>query len=101
LKFPRPSSQEHPKTSQGIQPSIILTVLLVIFDIAALCLLRSNAGLLPLDTSGAPAAKGRGEGKVNVFLRVETNDEGWDVDDLLADTVCMGGSVYFMNVEWV
>jgi len=39
-------------------------------------------GVLPLDTSGTAASEGRLEGKVDVLLRVETDDEGGDVDNL-------------------
>lgn len=39
-----------------------------------------------LDATGTATTVGRGEGKVNVLLGLETDDEGGDVDDLLADT---------------
>lgn len=40
---------------------------------------------LALDTTGASTTVRRGEGKVDVLLRVETDDKGRNVDDLLAD----------------
>lgn len=42
-------------------------------------------GLLPPDTAEAATAEGRGDGEVDVLLRVETDDERGDVDDLLPD----------------
>lgn len=47
--------------------------------------LLGSLGLLSSDTAGAAATEGRGQGEVNVLLRVETDDERGDVDDLLAD----------------
>jgi hypothetical protein len=44
-------------------------------------------GLLAADTSRTATTEGRGESKVNVLLGVETDHEGWNVDDLLADTI--------------
>jgi len=46
----------------------------------------SGSGTLALDAAGAGATKRGGESKVDVLLRVETDDKGWDVDDLLADS---------------
>ena len=59
-------------------------LLLLLLSITA-TLLR-GLGLLSPDTAGAATAEGRRESKVNVFLGVKTDDEGRDVDDLLADT---------------
>lgn len=42
-------------------------------------------GLLPPDTAGTSTTKGRSQGEVDVFLAVETDDEGRDVDNLLSD----------------
>lgn len=42
-------------------------------------------GALALNTAGAATAVGRLEGEVDVLLRVETDDERGNVDDLLAD----------------
>ena len=44
-----------------------------------------STGLLALDTARTAPAVGRGEGEVDVLLRVETDHVGGDVDDLLAD----------------
>jgi hypothetical protein len=48
-------------------------------------LLGRRLGALALDAARPSAAKRRGGGKVDVLLRVEADDEGGDVDDLLAD----------------
>jgi len=61
--------------------------LLLFLLLATLILLLSCLGLLSPDTTRATATKRRGERKVNVLLGVETDDEGGNVDDLLADTV--------------
>jgi hypothetical protein len=42
-------------------------------------------GALSLDTAFTSTTVGRSEGKVDVLLRIETDDKGWDVDDLLPD----------------
>jgi len=39
-----------------------------------------------LDTTGASSTERRGEGKVDVLLRIQSNDERRDVDHLLSDT---------------
>lgn len=39
-----------------------------------------------LDTSWAATTVWRLEGEVDVLLRIQTDDEGWDIDDLSADT---------------
>merc|ERR1719333_1727451 len=43
-------------------------------------------GVLPLDTSWSASTEWRLEAEVNVLLRVQADDEGWDVDNLLSDT---------------
>lgn len=55
--------------------------------IATLILLLGGLGLLPPDTTWASTTKWRGESEVDVLLGVETDDERWDVDDLLANAV--------------
>lgn len=62
--------------------SNLLLILLLAF---ALTLLR-GLGLLSPDTTRAATTERRCEGKVDMLLRVETDDEGRNVDDLLADT---------------
>lgn len=47
----------------------------------------SGAGLLAADTARAATTEGRGEGEVNVLLRVKADHVGRHVDDLLADTM--------------
>lgn len=50
-----------------------------------LILLLSSPSLLPPHTSRAPTTEWRGQSEINMLLGVETNDEGWNVDDLLSD----------------
>jgi hypothetical protein len=45
----------------------------------------SSLGLLPPNTTRAAATEWRGESEVDVLLGVETDNEGWDINDLLAD----------------
>jgi len=59
--------------------SNLLLILLLVLT------LLSGLGLLSPDTAGAASTEGRGQGKVDVLLRVETDDERRNVDDLLAD----------------
>jgi hypothetical protein len=59
----------------------LLVILLLLVAVALL----GGLGLLPPDAAGAAATERRGQGKVNVLLGVETDDEGGHVDDLLAD----------------
>ena len=49
--------------------------------------LLGGLGLLPPHTARTATTEGRGQGEVDVLLGVETDDEGGNVDDLLADTV--------------
>lgn len=55
--------------------------------VTTLVLALSGLGLLSSDTTRATTTEWRGEGEVDVLLGVETDDEGWDVDDLFADAV--------------
>lgn len=59
---------------------------LLLFVVAALILLRRSCGTLPLHTTRAASSVRRREGEINVFLRVQTDDEGRHVDDLFANT---------------
>ena len=61
--------------------SNLLVILLLLLAVALL----SGLGLLSPDTAGAATAERRGQGKVDVLLRVETDDERRNIDDLLAD----------------
>jgi hypothetical protein len=45
-----------------------------------------SGGPLPLNSTGSSASVRRFQGVVDVLLRVESDDEGGDVDDLLADS---------------
>jgi hypothetical protein len=67
--------------------SLITTVLL------SLC----SLGLLSPHTAWTTATEWRGEREVDVLLGVETDDEGWDVDDLLADAA---RSITLASVFW-
>ena len=80
-----------PYSSEVIQGEDALHLLLLL--IVTGILLGGGGSTLALDTAGASTTVGRGEGKVNVLLGVETNDEGGDVDDLLANTICLGVSI--------
>ena len=61
------------------------TCLLLVLLVATLLLLGRSGHPLALDTAGATTAVWRGEREVDVFLGVETNDEGRHVDNLLAN----------------
>jgi len=59
-------------------------LLLLVTSLLVVALLGGLGALSP-DTARTSATKGRGEGEVDVLLRVETDDERRHVDDLLAD----------------
>lgn len=61
------------------------SLLLVLLCIAVL-LLGSSSSTLALDATSAATTVWRSKGKVDVLLGVKTNNERWNVDDLLADT---------------
>lgn len=60
---------------------LLLVLILLLLTVAAL----GSLGLLPPDTAEAAATEGRSDGEVDVLLGVETDDEGRNVDNLLAD----------------
>lgn len=60
-------------------------LLLVLLGVVTASSGSGGGGTLALDTTSTGTTVGRGEGKVNVLLRVETDNERGDVDDLLAD----------------
>ena len=66
---------------QGAQPLLLLLFLLTFFTTLG------SLHLLAADTARATTTEWRGKGEVDVLLGVETDHEGWDVDDLLANTV--------------
>lgn len=74
-----------PYTPYPAQKRNSSTHLLVILLLLSTITLLSGLGLLSADTAGAASTEGRGERKVDVLLRVETDDERGNVDDLLAD----------------
>lgn len=58
---------------------------LLLATLLAVTLALGGLGLLSPNTTWAASTKWRGKGEVDVLLGVETDDERWDVDDLLAD----------------
>ncbi len=73
------------RTTPLLQGQHLLLFLLSI--VTTLLLGLGSLGLLPPDTAGTPSTEGRREREIDVLLGVEADDEGWDVDDLLADAV--------------
>jgi hypothetical protein len=67
------------------QRCVYLLIILILRIITSILLL-SRLGLLPPNTTRASTTKGRAKGEINVLLGVETDDEGRNVDDLLANT---------------
>lgn len=63
-------------------PFSLLFIVLFSGITAALALLQ----VLSLDATSTSTTERRLEREVNVLLAVQTNDERWDVDNLLADT---------------
>ena len=84
---PRNPSMLHPNAIKLQHLLLILLTLVII-------LLLSSFGLLPPDTAGTPATKWRSQSEIDVLLRVETDNERWNVDDLLADAVMNTISVF-------
>ena len=72
-----------------IRESFLLarSLLLVLLTGIVITTLLGGLGLLPPHTAGATATEWRGQGEVDVLLGVEADDEGGNVDDLLANTV--------------
>lgn len=77
-------SGKSPKRSIGTKKRWSGRLFVILLGIIALA--GSGSGTLSLDTAGTSTTIGRSEGEVNVLLGVETNDEGRNVDNLLADT---------------
>jgi hypothetical protein len=61
--------------------------LLFFLIVTTLLLLGGSSSTLALDATRAASTVGRCQGKVNVFLGIETDDERWNVDDLLSDAI--------------
>lgn len=74
--------------------AVKLQHLLLILLTLVIILLLSSLGLLPPDTAGTPATKWRSQSEIDVLLRVETDNERWNVDDLLADAIMNTISVF-------
>lgn len=71
---------------QTVAGATYLRLLVVLLGILVTALAASGGlGPLPLDTASAATTVGAGERVVDVLLRVKADDEGGDVDDLLAD----------------
>lgn len=60
-------------------------LLVVLLGVITALTTSSGLGALPLDAAGTATAVRRRESKVDVLLRLETDDKGGNVDDLLAD----------------
>lgn len=81
-------SRPHPAPGRGCHIlSERLVRLFLFLLVAALLLLRCRRGALALDATGPSTTVGRGKGKVNVLLCVQTDNKRRDVHDLLANTV--------------
>ena len=65
---------------EGMATRLLLLFLLGTVVVALLGCLH----LLPANATWPATAEGRRQGKVDVLLRVESHDEGRDIDDLLA-----------------
>jgi len=61
-------------------------LIILILSIITSILLLSRLGLLSPNTAGTSTTEWRAEGEVDVLLRVQTDDERRNIDDLLADT---------------
>ena len=61
-------------------------LIILILRIITSILLLSRLSLLSPDTTRTSTTKGRAEGEIDVLLGVETDDEGRNIDDLLANT---------------
>ena len=59
--------------------------LFLVLSVAILILLLGRLCLLSPDAAGATTAERRSEGEVDVLLRIQSNNERRNVDDLLAD----------------
>ena len=62
------------------------THLLILLSIViSIILLLSSLSLLSPDTTRTSTTKWRAEGEIDVLLGIETNDEGGNINDLLAN----------------
>jgi len=60
-------------------------LLIILLSIISIILLLRSLGLLPANTTRTSTTEWRAQSEIDVLLGVETNNEGWDVDDLLAN----------------
>ena len=67
-------------------PKSRCNLLLVLITLRIVILLLRRLGLLSANTTRTSTTKWRAQGEVNVLLGVETDDEGRNVDDFLANT---------------
>ena len=77
------------------------TCLLLVLLVATLLLLGSCSLTLALDTARATSAVWRRKSEVDVLLGIKTNDERWNIDDLLANTVQRTWSTQISELNWV
>ena len=59
--------------------------LLLFLVVSTLLALGGSSGTLALDTTRTATTVGRGEREIDVFLRVESDDKGRYIDNLLAN----------------
>lgn len=68
-------------------PAILVHLFLVIIiSIITTILLLGRLSLLAANTTRTSTTEWRAKGEIDVLLGVQTNNEGWDIDDLLANT---------------
>lgn len=63
-----------------------MVYLLLFLVVSAFLAFGGGGGTLALDTTRAPTTVRRGEREVDVFLGIESDDEGRHVNNLLANT---------------
>lgn len=80
--LPRIESVKQSMSCFGVYKRLLVVLLLGVLAVTA----RGRLGPLPLDSSRSSAAVRALERVVDVLLRVESDDERGDVDDLLADS---------------
>jgi hypothetical protein len=61
-------------------------LLLILFLIVTTVFLLGSLGLLAANTTWTTTTEWRAESEIDVLLGIETDDERWDVDDLLSNT---------------
>jgi len=59
---------------------------IIFLSLLTIILLLGSLGLLAANTTWSSTTKWRAKSEINVLLGIQTNDEGWDIDDLLADS---------------